>query len=124
MRWNSFDRVRRFGSPPRGIKLSVVGSAIFAAIVLVALVVLLATIADLLITRGTLRIPAGEQAEVSAIAGPPNVVSGPVADASAAAMQGDAAIRPEVAGPMAEYQHRGLLPLVYRLAFDDVRPDR
>ncbi len=59
MRWNSFDRVRRFGSPPRGIKLSVVGSAIFAAIVLVALVVLLATIADLLITRGTLRIPAG-----------------------------------------------------------------
>jgi ABC-type multidrug transport system fused ATPase/permease subunit len=114
MRWNSFDRVRRFSSPPTGINFSLVGSAIFAALVLVALIVLLATIADLLISRGTLRIPAGEQAEISAIAGPPNIVNGPAADSSAV-IQGDGAIRPEAAGPIAEYQHRGLLPLVYRL---------
>jgi subfamily B ATP-binding cassette protein MsbA len=92
MRWNSFDRVQRFGSPPLGVKLSVIGSAVAAALLLVALVVLLALTADVLITRGTVKVESADQPSIAEFAG-----------------------QPDVASPVAEYRQRGLLPLVCRL---------
>ena len=75
-----------------GPKLPYMLCGIAAAVFLVLLVVLLAAVTDLLVTRGTLSVDAARQAAVPESAGPPNDVAA-----------------------KAEYRERGLLPLVWRL---------
>ena len=90
--WSSFHRARRFGSSRRGSKLRLAAASIAAAVILILLLLLLSALTDLLVTHGTLEISPGEQADVPAAAG-----------------------KPDVAGTTLEYSNRGLLPLVWRL---------
>ena len=74
------------------MKLRLATASIAAAVILILLLLLLSALTDLLVTHGTLQISPGEQADVPAAAG-----------------------KPDVAGTTLVYSNRGLLPLVWRL---------
>ncbi len=95
LRWNSFNRAQRFGNPSITARLPGVLLGFASAILLVLLVLTLAAVTDLLVTRGRLEIPTDQLASVPDVARPPNSV--------------------DVAEHKAIFHNRGILPLVWRL---------
>ncbi len=91
MQWAAFSCARRFGPPSLGAIAFVWISAIVAAGLLVALLLLLTAGADLVVHRGSLSADPSQAAELHELAGPP-----------------------DESGPKLEYRGRGLLPLVWR----------
>ncbi len=100
--WSQFHRARRFAAPARAAKARLWIASIAAAVILVLLLLLLSALADLLVTRGTLRISTDEQSQLPAAAGKSDGV-----DVSSNAGQSN--------GQRLDYHDRGTLPLVYRL---------
>ena len=112
--WSQFHRARRFAAPGRAAKARLWIASIAAAVILVLLLLLLSALADLLVTRGTLRISTDEQSQLPAAAGKSDGV-----DVSSNAGQSN--------GQRLDYHDRGTLPLVYRLrntALGSVRDGR
>lgn len=97
-----FHQTRRFAAPARVAKVRLWIASVAAAVILVLLLLLLSALADLLVTRGTLRIQDGEQSQLPASAGQPDG-----SDVSSTAGQSN--------GHRLDYHDRGLLPLVWRL---------